>query len=104
MSWAERSGRRVELGDVPFGCRQPIRRVEQFDDLRPIGVDIEIDTDGLDEIEYEGTHMDVGEAVAQSLALAIDPFLTGPAAEAARERLRDQSASPFAVLLRRDNP
>jgi len=39
----------------------------------------------LDEIEYTGTHIDLGEAVAQSLALAIDPFLTGPNADAARK-------------------
>jgi hypothetical protein len=36
--------------------------------------------------------------VAQSLALAIDPFATGPAAEEARRLLDDGSASPFAAL------
>jgi uncharacterized metal-binding protein YceD (DUF177 family) len=48
--------------------------------------EIELDAEDLDEIEYEGTQIDVGEAVAQSLALAIDPFLTGPQADEARRR------------------
>ena len=60
--------------------------------------EVEIDADDCDEIEYSGTMIDVGEAVAQSLALAIDPFATGPEAEAARALLKTESASPFAVL------
>ncbi len=46
--------------------------------------EIELEEHELDEIAYEGTAFDLGEAVAQSLALAIDPFATGPNAEAAR--------------------
>jgi uncharacterized metal-binding protein YceD (DUF177 family) len=70
--------------------------------------EIELDADDLDEVEYEGTAFDLGEAVAQSLALAIDPFAEGPNAEAARKAagLSDSSASgPFAALaaLRRDD-
>ena len=61
--------------------------------------EIELDAEELDEIEYEGTQIDVGEAVAQSLALAIDPFLTGPQAEEARQRLAEQDKSgAFAAL------
>jgi uncharacterized metal-binding protein YceD (DUF177 family) len=48
--------------------------------------EIELEAEDLDEIEYDGTQIDVGEAVAQSLALAIDPFLTGPEADGARQR------------------
>ena len=94
----------VSAEDLPVTISEPIafRFVPAATTHAP-EIDIEIDTDDCDEIEYDGTHIDVGEAVAQSLALAIDPFLTGPAAEAARERLRDQSASPFAVLLKRDS-
>lgn len=61
----------------------------------------EIDSDEIDEIEYEGSEFDLGEAVAQSLALAIDPFATGPQAEEARRAagLGDEAASgPFAAL------
>lgn len=38
----------------------------------------------LDEVEYEGDTFDLGEAVAQSLGLAIDPYSEGPGADAAR--------------------
>ena len=48
--------------------------------------EITLDSPILDEIEYGGSTFDLGEAVAQSLALAIDPFLTGPDAEAARAK------------------
>lgn len=66
--------------------------------------DQEIDSSDPDEIEYSGTEIDLGEAVAQSLALAIDPFATGPNAEAARAQLGEEAASPFAALaaLKRD--
>jgi uncharacterized metal-binding protein YceD (DUF177 family) len=60
--------------------------------------DMEIDSSDPDEIEFSGTAIDLGEAVAQSLALAIDPFAVGPDAEEARESMRDESDSPFAAL------
>ncbi|KHK93150.1 YceD family protein [Novosphingobium malaysiense] len=63
--------------------------------------EVEIDADDCDEIEYAGTHVDLGEAVAQSLALAIDPFLTGPDAEATREAAgigSPEDQGPFAAL------
>ena len=46
--------------------------------------EVELEEHELDEIAYEGMSFDLGEAVAQSLALAVDPFATGPNAEAAR--------------------
>jgi len=61
----------------------------------------EIDSGSIDEIEYEGSEFDIGEAVAESLSLAIDPFATGPQAEEARRAagLGDEGASgPFAAL------
>ena len=63
--------------------------------------EIEIDADDCDEIEYSGTHIDLGEAVAQSLALAIDPFLTGPGADEARRNAgigTPEDQGPFAAL------
>ncbi len=47
--------------------------------------EIELEEEDLDEIPYSGTSFDLGEAVAQSLALAIDPYLTGPDADRVRE-------------------
>jgi uncharacterized metal-binding protein YceD (DUF177 family) len=46
--------------------------------------EVEIDADDCDEIEYEGLTFDLGEALAQTLALAIDPFAEGPEADRAR--------------------
>lgn len=47
--------------------------------------EIELEAEELDEIAYSGTGFDLGEAIAQSLALAIDPYLTGPEADRVRE-------------------
>lgn len=63
--------------------------------------EIELDADVLDEIPYAGTAFDLGEAIAQSLALAIDPYATGPEAERVRAEygLDDPGVSgPFAAL------
>ncbi len=66
------------------------------------GDEIELDEAELDEIEMspQGA-FDLGEALAQSLALAIDPYAVGPSAEEARRKagIVDQEASgPFAAL------
>jgi uncharacterized metal-binding protein YceD (DUF177 family) len=63
--------------------------------------EVELNEEELDEIPYAGTAFDLGEAVAQSLALAIDPYATGPEAERIRQEkgLADDPASgPFAAL------
>lgn len=48
-------------------------------------IEIELSADDLDEIGYSGDTFDLGEAVAQSLGLAIDPYAEGPNADAARK-------------------
>ncbi|WP_128891861.1 DUF177 domain-containing protein [Erythrobacter sp. HKB08] len=48
-------------------------------------MEIELDAEELDEIEYEGESFDLGEAIAQTLGLAIDPYAEGPNADAARK-------------------
>lgn len=63
--------------------------------------EVELGADDLDEIEFTGTQFDLGEAVAQSLALAIDPFLEGPGADAFRKNsgfFGEGSTNPFAAL------
>jgi hypothetical protein len=63
--------------------------------------EIELSALECDDIELDGTRFDLGEALAQGLALAIDPFATGPEADEARRRagLLDEGASgPFAAL------
>lgn len=67
-------------------------------------IDLEIDSSEIDEIEYEGDSFDLGEAVAQTLALAIDPYAVGPQAEAARRDAGitgdDTPTGPLADALR----
>jgi uncharacterized metal-binding protein YceD (DUF177 family) len=63
--------------------------------------EIELDAEELDEIGYAGSAFDLGEALAQSLALAIDPFAIGPEADRVRQAagLGDETAQgPFAAL------
>ena len=63
--------------------------------------ELELTADECDEIEFTGTRFDVGEAVAQSLALAIDPFAQGPDADRVRREvglLGEGAVGPFAAL------
>ena len=48
-------------------------------------IEIELEADACDEIDYTGEAFDLGEAVAQTLGLAIDPYAEGPGADAARK-------------------
>ena len=63
-----------ELRFVPAGERAKHGPDEEF----------ELAADDLDEIEYEGEAFDIGEAIAQELALAIDPYREGPDADRVR--------------------
>jgi uncharacterized metal-binding protein YceD (DUF177 family) len=80
-------------------------------DFRPPPADgrpeeeVELGEGELDTIIYEDGAIDVGEAVAQSLLLALDPYPRSPAAEAAlreagvkSEEEAQAESSPFAVL------
>ncbi|GAA4050303.1 YceD family protein [Parerythrobacter jejuensis] len=66
-------------------------------------IEIELEREELDEIEYEGDSFDLGEAVAQSLALAIDPYAEGPEADATRKKAGltsdDAPSGPLAEAL-----
>jgi len=63
--------------------------------------DVELDESDLDEVGYEGSAVDLGEAAAQTLALALDPFPRAPGAD---EQLRaagvvgEEDVGPFAAL------
>lgn len=88
--------------DFPVAIEEPIalRFVPPATPVTP-DEEIEITAGDCDEIEYQGTAFDLGEAVAQSLALAIDPFAEGPDADQARTRHRlggDVATGPFAAL------
>ncbi len=89
--------------DLPVSISEPLalRFVPEGSLPPPTDEEIELDPDAPDEIEYTGERFDLGEAVAQSLALAIDPFATGPQADEARRKaglLGEGEAGPFAAL------
>lgn len=63
--------------------------------------EIELEAEELDEIEFTGSLFDLGEELAQTLALAIDPYAVGPNAEVARRKaglLDKDTSGPFAAL------
>ncbi len=80
-------------------------------DFRPLPADskpddeIELGEGELDVVFYEGAAIDLGEAVAQTLLLALDPYPRSPAGEDALREAGVKSeeearieASPFAAL------
>lgn len=66
-------------------------------------IEVELEADDCDEIEYSGEAFDLGEAIAQTLGLAIDPYAEGPEADAARKRAGitgdDAPSGPLAEAL-----
>ncbi len=91
----------VSGDDLPVTVDEPLHlRFVPAQNRRP-DEEVELDESDCDEIEYEGGRFDLGEAVAQTLALAIDPFAVGPNAEKARKEaglLDESAAGPFAAL------
>lgn len=96
----------VATGDpVPAGIDVPVA-LRFVPDTAPNPADeIEIDADALDSIGYAGGAIDLGEATAETMALALDPFPRSPGAEAAlreagvlSEEEAAARASPFAAL------
>ena len=63
--------------------------------------EIELGAADCDTIFYEGAAIDLGTAIADTLALSIDPFPRSAGADAALKEagvLTEEQASPFAVL------
>lgn len=92
----------ISAEDLPVTVREDIavRFVPQSRKYAP-DEEIELTAEDCDEIEYSGSHFDLGESIAQTLALAIDPFAVGPDAEEARKRPEfnaGNEAGPFAAL------
>jgi uncharacterized metal-binding protein YceD (DUF177 family) len=65
--------------------------------------EIELEADDCDEIAFGGDMFDLGEAVAQTLGLAIDPYAEGPNADAARKAagivVEGEQDGPMAAML-----
>lgn len=68
----------------------------------PEDEEIELSSEDADEIAYDGAAFDLGEAVAQSFGLALDPYAAGPDADAARRAAgiveEGAQGGPFAAL------
>lgn len=88
--------------DLPVTIDEPVTLRFVPAAAPPAGeAEIELDALDCDEIEMAGDRFDLGEALAQSLALAIDPYAVGPQAEEVRRKaglLDDQASGPFAAL------
>jgi len=78
----------VSVEDFPVAIDEPVdlRFVDESAHALPDdeATEIELEADDCDEIGFSGDMFDLGEAVAQTLGLAIDPYAEGPNADAAR--------------------
>lgn len=85
----------AETLDVPFAIR-----FQKEGDV-PQDEEFELSEDECDVQFYEGGAIDIGEAVAQTLALSVEPYPRAPnAGQWLRERgvLTEDQAGPFAAL------
>ena len=63
--------------------------------------ELELGGDDLDTLFYDGAAINLGEAIADSLALAINPYPRSPAAAGALKQagvMSEEEAGPFAAL------
>lgn len=63
--------------------------------------EVELEAEDCDTIGYDGAAVDLGEAAAETLYLALDPFPRAPDADAALKAagvLGEEDAGPFAAL------
>ncbi|GMN03810.1 YceD family protein [Erythrobacter sp. MTPC3] len=95
----------VSSEDFPVTISEPLdlRFVPENPAHYAEGTEFEIEADDCDEIEYAGDMFNLGEAVAQTLGLAIDPYAEGPNADAARKAAgiveEGQQSGPLADAL-----
>ena len=94
----------VSGDDLPVQIAEPValRFVPHYA-ATPGADEVELSAEELDEIEMDGTRFDLGEALAQTMALGIDPYAEGPRAEVARHQaglLAAEQAGPLAAALR----
>lgn len=89
---------------VRVSSRYHLRFVPEADyeaAMQQAGDEVELAEGDLDTIAYTGSTLDLGEAIAQTLALEIDPYAEGPGADAARAQYglsTPEESGPFAAL------
>ena len=87
--------------DLPFALLFVREGEAAAPDPEAIADEIELSDEDCDVLPLDGERIDIGEAVAQSLALGLDPYPRSPDADA---RLKDlgvlseEEAGPFAAL------
>jgi uncharacterized metal-binding protein YceD (DUF177 family) len=90
----------VSAEELEVGIHEPVE-LQFVPPAKDLPAEMELEPEMLDQIEMEGGRFDLGEALAQTLGLAIDPYLEGPNAEEARRKaglLDPSDTSPFAAL------
>ncbi len=90
----------VTAEPVPASIDEPVA-LRFVADTGDVGDDIELTADTLDIIAYAGGEIDLGEAAAETMALALDPFPRSANAEAtlrAAGVLREDEVRPFSGL------
>jgi uncharacterized metal-binding protein YceD (DUF177 family) len=90
----------ISAEDLPVRIHEPVAlHFVPANSTRATDAEVELAAEQLDQIEMDGHQFDLGEALAQGLALAIDPYAEGPGAVEARQKLAEQEPSgPFAML------
>lgn len=97
----------ISAEDFPVSIDEAVDLRFVEDSGRPMtedeALEIELEADDCDEIAFTGEMFDLGEAVAQTLGLAIDPYAEGPNADAARSAAgivaEGEQDGPLAALL-----
>lgn len=93
----------VATGDpVPAHVDEPFE-LRFIPEPRTVGADeeIELGEEDLDTIFHDGSAIDLGSAIADTLALSLDPYPRSAGADAALKEagvLTEEEASPFAAL------
>jgi uncharacterized metal-binding protein YceD (DUF177 family) len=85
---------------LPARVDEPVtlRFVPDGDDTQD---EVELDESDVDVIPYEGDAIDLGEVAAETMALALDPFVRGPNAEAELKQagvISEEDARPLGAL------
>lgn len=92
----------VITGDpVPAEIDQPFIIRFVAEDMATSGEEVELDAEDCDIMEHDGQMIDLGEAVAQTLGLALDPYPRSADADARTKAagiLSEEEAGPFGAL------
>ena len=86
---------------LPVKLQEPFQIRFEPPDIEVVEEEFELSADDCDVMEHDGQAIDLGEAVAQTLGLAIDPFPRAPDADAVLKAtgiLAEQDVGPFSKL------